>query len=167
MKNNIDPFIMNFLSICFKYFLYQQNPRVKATYSITIEQFDFHDGYQPGFRKAHITETALIKVLKDLRQFATVSTASILVLRCLNVTFNTIDDTVLINTIGSIMILIFPERSITDFVHIYQVNMHANMFVNIGEFASNTLILRKFFHRVQFTFHSFLFFITQQLRQII
>ena len=68
-----------------------------------LEQNNVLEVFQSGFRKYHSTETALTKIISDLRQNSDANKVSILILLDLSAAFDTIDHDILINRLENLI----------------------------------------------------------------
>jgi hypothetical protein len=68
-----------------------------------LEQNNILEVFQSGFRKYHSTETALTKIISDLRQNSDANKVSILILLDLSAAFDTIDHDILINRLENLI----------------------------------------------------------------
>ena len=101
-----------------------------------LNQNCLFDTFQSGFRPHHSTETALIKVLNDIRINNDSGKISILVLLDLSAAFDTIDHQILIGRLSSWIGL---SGSALDWFRSYLKNR--DYFVNINNFQSERITL--------------------------
>ena len=102
-KHNLDPAVLgNYRPISNLPFL------GKILEKIVFQQLDLflqmnnvYNKFQSGFRKGHSTETALVKVVNDLRMSAAMKNVSVLLLLDLTAAFDTIDYTILLHRLES------------------------------------------------------------------
>ena len=68
---------------------------------VFLHENNVHDKFQSGFRKGHSTETALIKVVNDLRVNMDHKNISILILLDLSAAFDTVDHNILLDRLNN------------------------------------------------------------------
>ena len=90
-----------------------------------------YDTFQSGFRPLHSTETALIKVVNDIRLNTDSGKTSILMLLDLSAAFNTVDHTILLDRLENWAGL---SGTVLNWFRSYLQNR--NYFVSIGDFVS-------------------------------
>ena len=91
-----------------------------------------HNKFQSGFRKGHSTETALVKVINDLRMSADNKFVSVLLLLDLTAAFDTIDHTILIQRLEHWVGL---SGTALSWFHSYLTSR--TYFVNLADFESD------------------------------
>ena len=133
-KHNLDPSVLsNYRPISNLPFL------GKVLEKIIFHQLDVflksnkvHNKFQSGFRKGHSTETALLKVINDLRVAADNKHVSVLLLLDLTAAFDTIDHTILIQRLEHWVGL---SGTALSWFHSYLTGR--SYFVNLADFESN------------------------------
>ena len=133
-KRNLDPTVLgNFRPISNLPFL------GKILEKIVFQQLDVflqtnkvHNKFQSGFRKGHSTETALVKVINDLRVSADNKNVSVLLLLDLTAAFDTIDHAILIHRLEHWIGLSGSALS-----WFYSYLTGRNYFVNLADFESD------------------------------
>lgn len=68
-----------------------------------LDEHKIWEKYQSGFRKGHSTETALLKVVNDMRLNIDKGNASVLILLDLSAAFDTVDHCILINRLEKLV----------------------------------------------------------------
>jgi retron-type reverse transcriptase len=92
-----------------------------------------YDTFQSGFRPLHSTETALIKVVNDIRLNTDSGKTSILMLLDLSAAFDTVDHTILLDRLENWVGL---SGTVLNWFRSYLQNR--NYFVSIGDFVSES-----------------------------
>ena len=133
-KHNLDPSVLgNYRPISNLPFL------GKVLEKIVFHQLDVflrnnkvHNKFQSGFRKGHSTETALVKVINDLRVSADNKNVSVLLLLDLTAAFDTIHHTILIQRLEHWIGL---SGTALSWFHSYLTGR--SYFVNLADFDSD------------------------------
>ena len=132
-KHNLDPAVLgNYRPISNLPFL------GKILEKIVFQQLDIflktnnvHNKFQSGFRKGHSTETALVKVVNDLRMSAAMKNISVLLLLDLTAAFDTIDYAILLHRLEY-----WVGLSGTALSWFCSYLTGRDYFVNLGDFTS-------------------------------
>ena len=98
-KHNLDPSVLsNYRPISNLPFLGKViEKNIFHQLDMFLQTNKVHNKFQSGFRKGHITETALVRVINDLRVSVDNREVSVLLLLDLTAAFDTIDHTILIH----------------------------------------------------------------------
>ena len=133
-KRSLDPFLLNnyrpisnlpFIGKIIEKVVYQQ-----LSNYLTLN--DLFDNFQSGFRPLHSTETALIKVLNDIRLNTDSGKVSVLVLLDLSAAFDTVDHNILIDRLENWVGL---SGTVLNWFRSYLQDR--NYYVSIGNFVSD------------------------------
>ena len=133
-KHNLDPSVLgNYRPISNLPFL---GKVLEKTVFLQLDEFlqnnKVHNKFQSGFRKGHSTETALVKVINDLRESADKNMVSVLLLLDLTAAFDTIDHTILIQRLEHWVGL---SGTALSWFHSYLTSR--KYFVNLADFESD------------------------------
>ncbi len=96
-----------------------------------LDEYSIREKYQSGFRQGHNTETALLKVVNDLRLNTDKGNASVLILLDLSAAFDTVDNCILIDRLEK---LIGLSGKVLNWFKTY--NTERTFSVNIGDCIS-------------------------------
>lgn len=80
----------------------------KVVAAAFIDGSGIQDSFQPGLRKNHSTETALVKVSRDILMAADSGQYAVVVLLALTAAFDTVDHRTLMNTLSEMVGISLP-----------------------------------------------------------
>ena len=135
-KNGLDPLVLNNYRPISELSNIGKAIEIVAHEQISdhLTQNDLFDDFQSGFRPLHSTETALIKVLNDIRINTDSGKISVLVLLDLSAAFDTVDHDILIDRLKTWVGL---SDTALNWFRSYLENR--NYYVSIGNFVSNNI----------------------------